>query len=177
MAGKHTSFPVIAGAQVVSGGDTDAKAEPGCIQMYRYSDGQFCMAQYVQNGNRVAIDAGNVTVPNDATLKAWSVQKASIKHGGRPMAGIALATIASQKWGWIAIRGYVGSALTENVGTAMVPLYISTTTEGYMTDLPSLWLTATGYASAANSGAMAVAIARDTTAGLASVTIRGCWGV
>jgi hypothetical protein len=162
---------------LVAGGDTDAKAEPGCVQMYRYSDGQLCMAQYVQNGNRVAIDAGNVTVHNDATLKAWSVMKASLLNHGMPMAGIALATIASQKYGWIAIRGYVGSALTENVGTAMVPLYISLTTEGYLTDLPSRYLAATAVASDLSSGMRAVAIARSTTAGLASVSIIGCWGV
>ncbi len=174
----HSFFPVISGAALVSGGDTDAKAEPGCVQMYRYSDGQYCMAQYVRNGNVTAINAGICCMPNNATLMQYGVRAALTTDGRQPIAGIALATIASQKYGWIAIRGYVGSAYTVNVGTAFCPLFLSTVTAGYLGDIPSaVYYTAGVATDTGGTLAAPIALARDTAAGLASISLIGCWGV
>jgi len=173
----HSFFPVISGAALVAGGDTDAKAEPGCLQMYRFSDGQLCFAQYVQNGDRIQLSAGLVAVPNDATMKQYSVQLASVDHGGGPMAGIALATIASQKFGWIAVRGYVGSAYVEQSGTAFNHLFVSGSTAGYLSEAPSMYFYDATTAGSNTSGRLCVAQNKDTTTGLASIQIVGCWGV
>ncbi len=171
-----TFFPVVNGAQVTIGGDSTAKAEPGVIQAYKWGNDQWCLAQYVQNGNVAVIDAGYVAVCNTATLKQWSVMKAGSSQEGLPMAGIALATIGSQKYGWIVIQGYHGSAMCATTASGEC-LSIGASVSAQLTNnLSSSW-----YLGTAKSGSavVPVAIAKYDVAvtGYASVQLIGCWGV
>lgn len=169
-----TAFPVVSGAVVVAGGDSTAKHEAGTIMAYRSVTDQWCLAQYLQLDNN-GISQGEVGVVNFATLKQYSVKKAATADRGAPMVGIALATIASQKYGFFAIQGYVEKAdLSQTVASGEY-LMISGSTAGKLTsDAASVFNSGTqGNASAF----MIVAVGRTAFAtGVGSVSICGLWG-
>lgn len=101
------TFPVVAGAQIVSMGDSTPKHDLGTFLAYRQNNtDQWCIAQYVQNGNTV-INQGEAAVPNYATLKQYNVTQAATTDEGGLLGGIALATIGSLKCGYIAVHGWV----------------------------------------------------------------------
>lgn len=173
-----TFFPVMNGAALVAGGDHDPLAEPGVIQAYRYSDGQWCLAQYVQLG-AATCDSGMCLVPNDATLKQWSVKKAGTAQKGGPLAGIALATLTSAHYGWMAIQGYVGSVILSNTTASNDNLVIGGSASGQLSNnLATDFFTASG-PFADQSGFIVVAKAKDAVASGAysSVQLCGMWGV
>jgi len=174
-----TFFPVVNGAQLVAGGDAEAVgAEPGVIQAYKYSDGQWCLAQYIRMAAGT-VDSGMCVVPNDATLVQYSVKKAGTAQVGMPIAGIALATIASLRYGWIAIQGYVGSVLLSNTTASNGNLILGGSSSGVLTS-DSCTDFFTGSAPfVSHSGYVVVARAKDLVASGAysSIQLCGCWGV
>lgn len=169
-----TAFPVVSGAQVVAGGDSSAKHEPGTILAYRSVTDQWALAQYLQMAN-TGLSQGEVGVVNFATLKQYSVKPAATTDGGAPMAGIALATIASQKFGFLAIQGYVEKADLSHTAASGEYLCLSGSTAAKLTpDRASVVNAGT-----LNTSALVIlAIARTAIAtGVGSVTICGTWGV
>lgn len=169
------ALPVVSGAQVVAGGDTDAKMEPGTIMAYRSQTDQWALAQYVQLGND-GCSQGEALVVNFATLKQYSVKKAATTDEGAPLGGLALATIASQKFGFMAIGGYVEKADLSHTAGSGEYLCISGSTAGKLTPNKA---SAFNLATQGNaSQLMVVAIARTAIGtGVGSVTICGVWGV
>lgn len=169
------SFPVISGAQVLAGGDSTAKHEPGTIMGYRSATDQWCLAEYVQADN-AGWDKGDVTVVNLATLKQYSVRAASVADEGAPMAGIALATCASQKFSWIAIQGYVETVALSHTAASGEYLMISGSTGEQLTPNKASVFNAGTHGS--SSMFVVVAVAKTAIAtGTGSVQICGCWGV
>lgn len=170
-----TAFPVVSGAvATLAGGDTDAKHVPGTIMAYRSVTDQWAIVEYVQLNND-GISQGEVAVWNFATLKQYSVKKAATGDEGIPMVGIALATIASQKFGFVAIAGYVEKADLSHTAASGEFLTISGSTAGKLSpDLASVFNAGTqGNASAF----VVVAIARTAiSTGVGSVSICGVWG-
>jgi hypothetical protein len=173
-----TFFPILNGAALKAGGDTDPLAEPGVIQAYKYSDGQWCLAQYIQLG-AATVDSGMCLVPNDATLKQWSVKKAGTGNRGGPLAGIALATIASAKYGWMAIQGYVGSALLSNTTASNDNLIIGASASAQLSNAAATDFFTASSPFVDSSGFVIVAKAKDAVASGAysSIQLCGCWGV
>jgi len=169
-----TAFPVISGAQVVAGGDSSAKHEPGTIMAYRSATDQWAWAEYVQLDNS-GISQGEAAVWNFATLKQYSVKKAATTDEGAPMVGLALATIASQKFGFVAIGGYVEKADLSHTAASGEYLCISGSTAGKITPNKA---SAFNLATQGNASQfMVVAIARTAiSTGVGSVSICGVWG-
>lgn len=112
-----TAFPIVSGAQIVADGDSTAKHEPGTIMAYRSATDQWSLVQYVQVGNN-AVNRYLAVNTNYATLKQYSVKLPATGDGGGPINGIALATIASQRYGFVAIAGYVENALVSSSAVA-----------------------------------------------------------
>lgn len=169
-----TAFPVVSGAQVVAGGDSTAKHEPGTILAYRSVTDQWALVQYLQAAN-TGFSQGEVAVTNFATLKQYSVKPTGTADLGAPMVGIAVATIASQKFGYFAIQGYVEKADLSQTAASGEYLSVSGSTAGKLTsDRSSAFNSGTqGNASAF----VVVAIARTAFAtGVGSISICGCWG-
>ena len=102
------SFPVVSGAQITAN-DTTSKMEPGTIMAVRTQTDQWSLVEYVQLDNN-GVSQGEALVTNFATLKQYSVAKAATTDAGVPMRGIAAATIASQRFGFMYIGGYVEKA-------------------------------------------------------------------
>lgn len=128
-----TAFPVVSGAQVVGGGDASAKHEPGTIMAYRSATDQWSLVEYVQAGNNV-INRYLGCVTNLATLKQYSVELAATgDRGGANFRGIALATIASQRFGFVAIGGYVENALVSQTTASGEYLCMGGSTAGQLT--------------------------------------------
>lgn len=175
-----TAFPIISGAQITTGGDATAKHEPGTIMAYRSQTDQWATVEYVQLDNN-GCDQGNALVTNHATLKQYSVKKSATgDHAGANFRGIALATIASQKFGFTAIGGYVEKAYVSGSAAASGEyLAISGSTAGYLTQiLASAFNTATGKFYDNVSGGIAVAVTRSlltSSAVLGSIQICGVW--
>lgn len=172
------SFPIVSGAQVTPGGDTTAKHEPGTVLAYRSGTDQWSLVQYVQAGNNV-IGRYLACVTNHATLKQYSVRLPATADGGAPIRGIALATIASQCFGYVAIAGYVEYAYQSFTAASGEYLQLSASTAGqlsayrastYFQVIQSGHLGTTPVVVAVAKGAMA------TTATVAgSVQLIGIW--
>ena len=172
-----TTFPIVSGAQVVAGGDSTAKQDLGTMMAYRSATDQWALVQYVQAGNN-AINRYLAAVTNHATLKQYSVELAATgDRGGANFRGIALATIASQKFGFLAIAGYVENALLSATTASAEYLCLSGSTAGQLTS---------NRASAFNNGTqgnvsafMVVAISKGAPASnnvAASIQLIGFWG-
>lgn len=173
-----TAFPVVSGAQVLAGGDTTAKHEPGTIMAYRSQTDQWALVQYLQADNN-GFSQGEVAVTNYATLKQYSVRPAQTADGYQPhFVGIALATIASQKFGYFAIAGYVEKADLSLTAASAELLTISASTAAKLTPLraSSQWNATVGTVTNATLP-WPVAKARTAIAtGVGSVSIQGVWG-
>ncbi len=170
-----STFPVVAGAQIVSMGDTDARHEPGTILAYRNSD-QWGIVQYVQNGNTV-LNQGEVAVCNFATLKQYRITPAATSDGGAPLGGLAAATIGSLKYGYIYIHGYVEKADLSHTAASGEYLMISASTAAKLTPNTASVFNAATLGSTA-SAFVVVGVARTAIAtGIGSITLLGWWGV
>lgn len=129
-----TSFPVISGAQVTAGGDTTAKTQVGALYAYRVGD-QWSIVQYVQAANGI-IARYLACVQNDATLKQYSVKLPATGDGGGAIRGIAIATIASQTYGFVTVAGYVENVLVSSSAAASAEyLRLSGSTAGQLSAL------------------------------------------
>lgn len=171
-----TTFPIVGGAQIVSMGDTDAKHEPGTMCAYRAGTDQWALVQYVHNGNTV-LNQGEVAVCNFATLKQYNITPAATTDGGAPPAGVAMATIGSLKYGWIAIHGWVEKIDFSHTIASGEYFAISGSTAAKMSpnfascfNLGTLGTTASGF--------VVCGVARTAIAtGIGSGTLLGVWGV
>lgn len=175
-----TSFPVVSGAQVVAGGDATAKMELGTIIAMRTVTDQWSLVEYVQLDNN-GVSNGEVLVTNFATLKQYSVAKAAVGDFGVPgvFRGIAAATIASQKFGFMYIGGYVEKADVSHTAASTEGLTISGSTAGKLTPdkASSYWGATVGLSSTTGTAPWIFAIAKTAIAtGLGSVQICGIWG-
>lgn len=171
-----STFGVVSGAQIVSMGDATAKHEPGTVLAYRAGTDQWAIIQYVQNGNTV-INQGEAAIPNYATLKQYNVTQAGTADGGAPLGGIALATIGSLRFGWMAIHGWVEKIDFSHTIASGEYFIISGSTAGKLSP---------NFASVFNSGTLGttassfqvVGVARTAIAtGVGSGMILGWWGV
>lgn len=150
------------------------RAELGTIYAYRNSD-QWSLVQAVQLDNN-GCSQGEVLVINMATLKQYSVTKASTTDRGGIPAGVACATIASQRCGFMYIGGYVEKADISQTTASGEYLMIGGSTAGKLTN---------DIASAFNSGtqgntSMFLIVGRARAAfatGIGSITLSPVWGV
>lgn len=171
-----STFPIVSGAQIVSLGDTSAKHEPGTIMAYRNpTTGGWALAQYVVNGN-VTLNQGEVAMHNSATLSSGGVLAAVAGDEGAPLGGIAAATIASLKYGWIFIHGYVEKADLSHTAAAGEYLTVSGSTAAKLTPHRASVFNAGTQGSV--SAFMVCGVSRAALAtGVGSITLLGCWGV
>lgn len=169
-----TAFPIVGGNVVAAGGDSSPRAEPGTIFARRANTDQWTLVQYVQLDNN-GVDAGESCVRNFATVKQYSVKKAATGDGGAPFVGIALATIASQYYGYVAIGGHVGSADLSQTAASGEYLRLSGSVAGELTPNAASVFNAGTQGNA--SMFLVVAQARAAIAtGTGSVSIVGIWG-
>lgn len=170
-----TTFPIVAGSQVVSMGDASAKHEPGTICAFRSGTDQWCVAQYVQNGNTV-INQGEAAVPNYATLKQYNVTQSATADDGAPIGGIALATIGSLRFGWMAIHGWVEKIDFSKTIASGEYFKVSGSTAGKLSPVKASVFNAGTQGS--SSMFMVVGAARTAIAtGIGSGMLLGFWGV
>lgn len=167
------SFPVVSGAQITAN-DTTSKMEPGTIMAVRTQTDQWSLVEYVQLDNN-GVSQGEALVTNFATLKQYSVAKAATTDAGVPMRGIAAATIASQRFGFMYIGGYVEKADISQTVASGEYLMIGGSTAGKLTnDKASVFNAGT---QGNTSAFMVVGVARTAFAtGVGSIQILGVWG-
>ena len=146
-------------AQTVS---TAAVYQPGAIFVHR-NGSNWGLIQYVQLDNN-GCSQGDSLVTNYATIVSYSVAKASTDdQSSRPFRGVACATVASQRFGFMYIGGYVEKADCSYTVASGDFLYISGSTAGKLTPLPA--------------GPHPIAVARGAFAtGVGSVSLIGVWG-
>lgn len=169
-------FPVLTNAQIEQA-DTAAIYEPGVIVAVKNSS-NWSLAAYVQLNND-GCSQGEALVTNFATLAQYSVKKAATADGRLPhFRGVAAATIASQKFGWMYIQGYVEKADLSHTAASGEMLCISGSTAGKLTpDGASSLLNGTFGTSNFVTIPWAVAIARTAiSTGVGSISLLGCWG-
>lgn len=171
-----TSFGVVAAGTITDTWDptTNPREELGTIRFVRDSNGNESIVKVVQLDNN-GCSQGEALVTNFATLKSYSVKKAATTDGGAPIRGVACATIASQKAGYMYIGGYCEKADLSETAASGEYLIISASTAGKLTGQS---------ASCFNLGTMGnasqfvpVAVARTAiSTGVGSVSILGVWG-
>lgn len=172
-------FPVLRGSQVTTTG-TAPVFEPGTIYAVRNSTtGFWSLAKYVQVNND-GCSQGEVLVTNFATLSNDSVVKSAVGDGKSPhFRGLAAATIASQRFGFMYIGGYVEKADLSHTAASGELLAISGSTAGKLTPdgASSFWNATLGLSSALGTAPFVFAIARTAIGtGVGSVNILGIWG-
>ena len=168
-----TSFPIVSGAQVTANGDSTAKHEPGTIMAYRSATDQWALVEYVQADNNV-ITKGSPVIKNLATMKQYSVRLAATTDDGCPIRGVSLATIASQRYGFVAIGGYVESAQVSHTVASGEFLRVSGSANGQLSpNIASVFNAAT----INTSGFIVVAISHGiiATDAFGSITLCGVW--
>lgn len=171
-------FPVLRGSQVLAN-DTAQVFEPGTIFAIRNSTtGFWSLAKYVQLGN-AGCSQGETLVTNYATLSNDSVRIGATAEGYSPiLRGIAAATIASQRFGFMYIGGYVEKADLSLTAASGDMLALSASTAGKMTPLKtSFWGATVGLSSTAGTAPFHFAVARTAIAtGIGSISLIGIWG-
>lgn len=165
-------FPVLKNSQIEQA-DSAALYEPGMIIVVKNGD-NWSLASYVELSND-GCSQGEALVANYATLGSFRVAKAGTGDRGIPMKGVAAATIASQKFGWMYIQGYVEKADLSETPASGEFLMISGSTAGKLTpNAASVFQSGTqGNASAF------VVVARANAAfatGVGSISLVGVWG-
>ena len=166
------AFPVLTNAQVEQA-DAAALYEPGIMVVVK-NGVNLSLASYVELDNS-GCSQGEVLVDNYATLGSFRVAKAGTGDRGGGMRGIAAATIASQKFGWMYIGGYVEKADNSQTVASGEYLMIGGSTAGKLSnDAASVFNSGTqGNASAF----LVVGRARGAFAtGVGSIMILGTWG-
>lgn len=180
MAMQAVYFPVVSPGSVTDSWDPSSalvgqRGEPGTTVVVKDpTTGEFSLAKIVQLDNN-GCTVGDCLVQNYATLKGFSVSKASTTDRGGFPYGIAAATIASQKCGYAYIAGYVEKANVSQTTASGEYLMVSGSTAGNLSN---------DAASAFNSGTqgntsmfLIVGRARAAVAtGVMSISICGVWG-
>lgn len=168
-------YAVVSGAQVNAGGDPTPKMQPGTLMAYKDGD-QWSIVQYVLADNN-GWSLGEALVKSYATAKHYCVKKAATIDNGAPLGGIALSTVASNRYGWMVVHGYVEKAYVSEEAAPGEYLCIGASTAGQLTsDKASTFNRASAWA---GSSFLVVGAANATVAGgaLGSITLLGFWGV
>lgn len=170
------SFPVVGPGSLTDTWDptTNPRGELGQIFFSKNSAGEVSIVEIVQLDN-AGCSQGEALVQNFATLKGYSVKAAATTDQGAPMKGVAAATIASQKAGYMIIGGYVEKIDSSQTVASGEYLMISGSSAGKFTnDRASCFNLGTqGNVSAF----MVVAVARTAFGtGVGSAQILGVWG-
>lgn len=169
-----TAFPIVSGAQVTANGDTTAKHEPGTIMAYRSATDQWALVEYVQADNNV-ITKGSPVMKNLATFKQYSVRLSATTDGGAPPRGVSLATIASQRYGFVAIAGYVESAQVSHTTASGEYLIVSASANGQLSPNRASVFNAGTQGDVSGFMVMAVAHGIVATDAFGSITLCGVW--
>jgi hypothetical protein len=155
--------------------------QPGQIVVHRSGTGraQRALAKWMLIDN-AGISQGEVAVSDFAATNSNTVAKASTTDGAAPhFRGIAAATIASNKYGFFFINGYVESADSSETVASGELMTMSGSTAGKLTGnrASSFWGATLGLSSTLGTAPFVFAIARGAFAtGVGSVQILGTWG-
>lgn len=166
------TFPIVAGA-AISGNDTTAKAEPGTIMAVRTAK-EWSLVEYVELDNN-GVSQGEALVSNLATIGQGRVAKAATSDEGAPIRGIAAATIASQRFGWMYIGGYVEKADFSQTTASGEYLMISGSTAGKISNNRA----SAAFVGTQGNASMFVVIGQARAAigtGVGSMVLLGVWG-
>lgn len=175
------SFPVVGPGSITDTWDptTNPRGEPGTVLLYKDANGNTGVVEIVQLDN-AGCSQGEVLVTNFATLKSFSVTKASTTDAFAPhFRGLAAATIASQKCGYMIIGGYCEKADLSKTAASGETLTISGSTAGKLTAAraSSFWGATLGLSSTSGTAPFIFAIAKTAIGtGIGSVQILGMWG-
>lgn len=180
MAMQAVYFPVVSPGAVTDTWDPSSsligqRGEPGTTVVVKDpATGEFALAKIIQLDNN-GCSQGEVLVTNYATLKGHSVTKSSTTDGGAPMRGIAAATIASQKCGYMFIGGYVEKADLSQTCASGEYIAVGASVAGKLSNDKA---SAFNLATIVNvSAQMVVAVARAAfSTGIGSIQILGVWG-
>lgn len=165
-------LPLLSNKQVEQA-DTGATFEPGMIVAVRNGT-NWGLAEYIQLDNS-GCSQGEALVTNHATLAQFSVRQAATADDGTPLRGIACATIASQKFGWMYIQGYVEKADLSKTSASGEYLKLSASTAGKLTPIRASVFNAGTQGS--SSMFVVVAVSRGTiSTGVGSISLLGMWG-
>ena len=174
------ALPVVSPGSITDTWDptTNARGELGQIFFYKNGD-QYSLVEMIQLDNN-GCSQGEVLVTNFATLKQYSVTKSSTTDGYAPhFRGLAAATIASQKAGYMYIGGYCEKADLSHTAASGELLAVSGSVAGKLTPniASSFWGATLGLSSTLGTAAFAFAIAKTAIGtGIGSVQILGVWG-
>ncbi len=170
------SFPLVGPGQLTDTWDPTAnpRGEPGQIFCSKNSAGEWSIVEIVQLDNS-GCSQGEALVQNFATLKGYSVKTSATTDQGAPMKGVAAATIASQKCGYMIIGGYVEKMdLSQTVASGEYIMIGGSTAAKFTNDRASCFNLGT---QGNVSMFQVVAIARTAFAtGVGSAQILGIWG-
>ncbi len=170
------SFPLVGPGSLTDTWDptTNARGEPGQIFCSKNSAGEWSIVEIVQLDN-AGCSQGEALVQNHATLKGYSVRPAATSDEGVPMKGVAAATIASQKCGYMIIGGYVEKMDLSHTAASGEYLCIGGSTAAKFTPNKASCFNLGTLGNA--SQVIPVAVARAAIAtGVGSAQILGIWG-
>jgi len=155
--------------------------QPGQAVVHRSGTGraQRAIARWLLIDN-AGISQGEAAITDFATNVSYGVAKASTTDGNAPhFRGIAAATVASNKFGFFFITGYVENAdCSETVASGEL-LTISGSVAGKLAvnKASSFWGATLGVSSTVGTAPFIFAVARGAFAtGVGSVQILGTWG-
>lgn len=177
-----SSFPVISTTDFTSN-QTTATYEPGTVYAVNPAGRNWSLVEYIQLDNN-GCSQGEVLVHNYATLVSYSVAKAATTDMGAPaFRGIAAATIASQRFGFMTIGGYVEKGDVSLTVASGDFLTISGSTAGKLSPnngaggVKAFWNATLGQSSTLGTAPFVVAVARGAYAtGVGSMILNGVWG-
>lgn len=173
------AFPEIydSQAQTTSAG---ASYQPGAVFVHRSGTGraQFALLKYVKLDNN-GCSQGEALVMDDGQTVEYGVKTCTTGHGRLPQfRGIAMATIASNAFGFMCINGYCEKVDVSQTVASGEMLCMSGSTAAKLTPRQaSSILNATLGTSTFATGVFPCAIARGAFAtGVGSAQIIGLWG-
>lgn len=175
-----TTFGVVSAGTVTDTWDptstvTGARGEPGTIQVYKNSSGEFSLVRVIQMGN-TNCTAGQVLMQNHATLKGYSRRVAATTDSGAIPSGIAVTAIGSQKCGYEYCGGYAIVDVSQDCASGEY-LMVSVSTAGQLSnDRASSFNTGSVETDASNFFVCGVLRSAATAACDASIQMLGVWG-
>ena len=141
---------------------------------YKSGTDQWSMIEYVKLDNNGCAQ-GDVLVKNFATLKSYIVSKAAVTDEGAPIRGVALATIASLRYGWVTIGGYAENATVSHTSASGEYLTVSGSTAGQLTPNKASVFNAGTHGSSSMFMVVAVSHGIIATSAMGSITLCGVW--
>lgn len=174
-----TTFGVVSAAGVTSTWDPTstipmATGEPGTIQVYKNSNGEFSIVRVIQMGN-TSCTAGQVLMQNHATLKGYSRRVSATTDEGALPSGISVVAIASHKCGYEYCGGYAIADISETPASGEY-LCVSGSTAGQLTVNRASTFHQGTQGNASMFIPVAVSRSVGTSACDASIQILGLWG-